>query len=140
MSRGRSGFPVGLLREISCVFGIISLQKRKITFLDYNSTFCLGGMERSVSLGSHFADLLSSWVLSMDQAPRVVKILPRAVCTLLGLRKREVGVRARACVGRAKVRGRGQVQKNPEMKIIGRKCGCSVVRTGLSQSHKSCTR
>jgi len=41
-------------------------------------------------------------------------------------KKRKVGVRACACVGRAKVRGRGPGQK---MKIIGRKCGCSVVRS-----------
>jgi len=29
-------------------------------------------------------------------------------------KKRKIGVRARACVGRAKVRGRGPVQKSPE--------------------------
>ena len=74
MSGGQSGLPVGLLRQISRVFGIINLQKRNITFLDYNSTFPLGG-KVCVSLDYHVADLRSPRVLSMDQAPRVVKIL-----------------------------------------------------------------
>ena len=58
MNRGQSGFPVGLLRQISRVFGIINLRKRKITFLDYNSTFRLGGMERvRLSVDYRFTDL-----------------------------------------------------------------------------------
>ena len=46
VSRGQLGQPVGLLRQISRVFGMVKLQKRKITLLVYNSTFSLGEMER----------------------------------------------------------------------------------------------
>ena len=67
MSRGQSGFPVGPLREISRVFGIISLQNRRITSLGYNSTVCLGGMERGMCLSTPTSPtyLCSPQVLSM---------------------------------------------------------------------------
>jgi len=77
VSRGQSGLPVGLLREISRVFGIISLLNRKITFLDYSSTLRLGGMERCVCLSNTTSPTCvrrGCW-LSMDQAPRMVKML-----------------------------------------------------------------
>ena len=56
MSRGQLGQPVGLLRQISRVFGMVKLRKRKFTLLVYNSTFILGEVERvHVSLDYHLA-------------------------------------------------------------------------------------
>ena len=46
MSRGQLGQPVGLLRQISRVFGMVKLRKRKITLLVYNFTFSFDEMER----------------------------------------------------------------------------------------------
>ena len=76
MSRGQLGQPVGLLRQISRVFGMVKLRKREITLLVYHSTFNLGEMERvHVSLDYHLAKCHFFCIhngLSMSHAPRPV--------------------------------------------------------------------
>ena len=76
MSRGQLGQPFGLLRQISRVFGMVELRKRKITLLVYNSTLSLGEVERvHVSLDYHLAKCRFFCIhngLSMSHAPRPV--------------------------------------------------------------------
>ena len=76
VSRGQLGQPVGLLRQISRVFGMVKLQKRKITLPVYHSTFSLGEVESvHVSLDYHLAKCHFFCIhsgLSMSHAPRPV--------------------------------------------------------------------
>ena len=76
VSRGQLGQLVRLLHQISCMFGMVKLQKRKITLLAYHYTSNLVKMECvHVSLNYHLTKCHFFCIhsgLSMSHAPRLV--------------------------------------------------------------------